>query len=140
MFAFGDAVRRYRGRSSCWPTWPPDASATSSSSSLRHAMSLPLNALEGYASPSLRETLERSAVLAERLDEPRLLVLTLVALFAVRFVQGDVAESYRIGERRSPSARRTRTPRAGALRRSAALPPSSGGTTLAVEHFDSRTS
>ena len=53
-----------RARSSCCPTSRPDASATSSSSSLLHAMSLPLNAIEGYASSSLRANLERSAVLA----------------------------------------------------------------------------
>jgi len=66
--------------------------------SLRHAMSLPLNALEGYASPTLRANLERSADLAERLGERRLHLASLVSLFAVRFVQGDIGVSYGIGE------------------------------------------
>jgi predicted ATPase len=62
-------------------------------------MAPPLNADEGYASPRLRATLERSAQLAEQLGDERLHLVSLVGLFAVRYVQGDIAESYRIAER-----------------------------------------
>lgn len=99
VFAYGSAVRRYARALELLDDLAVGRDRDERELLLLHARSLPLNALEGYASPNLRANLERSALLAERLGEPRLLLLTLVGLFAVRFVQGDVAESYRIAER-----------------------------------------
>ncbi|MEO8107911.1 MAG: AAA family ATPase, partial [Actinomycetes bacterium] len=99
VFAYRTAVRRYARALELLDDVAAGRDRDERELSLLHDMSLPLNALEGYASPNLRANLERSALLAERLGEPRLLLLTLVGLFAVRFVQGDVAESYRMGER-----------------------------------------
>lgn len=66
---------------------------------LRHAVSAPLNAQFGYASDRMRTELDRSVELSDRLDDKRLRLLSLTGLFAVRYVQGDVAESFRIAER-----------------------------------------
>lgn len=59
----------------------------------------PLNALRGYASVTVQRGLERACVLAERLGEERILLGSLIGLWAVRFVQGRTATSYEIGHR-----------------------------------------
>ena len=135
VFAFDDAVRRYRRAVDLLPDLAAGRQRDQLELELLHAMSPPLNAIEGYASSSLREILERSSVLAERLGEHRLHVLTLVALFAVRFVQGDILESYRMGEQAlalssgGPDEGQAHFALGGAA---AEL----GRHTLAVEHFD----
>jgi tetratricopeptide (TPR) repeat protein len=58
-----------------------------------------LNAIQGYSSPQLQATLERSAHLAERLSRPRDLMSSFVGLSAVRFVQGHVTDGYEFGTR-----------------------------------------
>jgi len=98
VFAFRDAVRRYQRAIELLDDLAAGRERDDLELSLRHAMSSSLNALEGYASPNLRANLERSADLAERLGERRLHLVSLVSLFGVRFVQGDIGESYRIGE------------------------------------------
>jgi DNA-binding SARP family transcriptional activator/tetratricopeptide (TPR) repeat protein len=62
-------------------------------------MSPPLNAIHGYTSPTLRATLERSARLAEKLSRPSDLMSCMIGLFAVRFVQGNVADAYQFATR-----------------------------------------
>ncbi len=98
VFAFADAVRRYQRAIELLDNIAAGRERDRLELSLRHALSSPLNALEGYASPTLRANLERSAELAQRQGERRLQLLTLVGLFGVRFVQGDIRESFRIGE------------------------------------------
>ena len=63
------------------------------------AISAPLNASQGYASPALCEVLERSLALAERLGRLDVLVRDLVGLFAVRFVRGYPAEAHEFASR-----------------------------------------
>lgn len=99
VFAFTDAVARYQRAIELIDDLPAARERDQLELSLRHALSSPLNALEGYASPTLRANLERSEDLAERLGERRLKLLSLTAQFGVRFVQGDIGESFRIGER-----------------------------------------
>ncbi len=59
----------------------------------------PLNALHGYASVTVQRGLERACVLAERLGQERILLGSLIGLWAVRFVQGRTVDSYEIAHR-----------------------------------------
>ena len=62
-------------------------------------MSAPSNGLYGYASPITQTILERTVLLAERLERTPILVRSLVALFGTRFVQGSTEQSYEIADR-----------------------------------------
>ena len=66
---------------------------------IRRQMSPPQTALYGYSSTLLLETVQRTAELAVRVQQPKTETAALIAMFACRFVQGATAESYRIGER-----------------------------------------
>src|SRR5262249_19129895 len=63
------------------------------------ALSAPLNALQGYSSPDLQSTLERSVVLSEGLGRRSQLLLNLVGLWSVRFVQGRIAPAHELAGR-----------------------------------------
>jgi len=99
LFANDDAIRHYQRAADLLLTVPPGPDRDRDELRVRHDMSAPLNARYGYASTRLQEALERSQVLAERLGELRLQLLSLVGLFAVRFVQGHTQESYEVGQR-----------------------------------------
>ena len=66
---------------------------------IRRQMSPPQTALYGYSSTLLLETVQRTAELAVRVQQPKTETAALIAMFACRFVQGATAESYRIGQR-----------------------------------------
>jgi DNA-binding SARP family transcriptional activator/tetratricopeptide (TPR) repeat protein len=66
---------------------------------IRRQMSPPQTALYGYSSTLLLETVQRTAQLAVRVQQPKTETAALIAMFACRFVQGATAESYRIGQR-----------------------------------------
>jgi DNA-binding SARP family transcriptional activator/tetratricopeptide (TPR) repeat protein len=106
VFANVEAIRHYDRGIGLLQTLPAGRDRDRVELTLRHALSAPLNAEFGYASEALRRDLERSAALAERLADDRLLVLSLAGMFAVRFVQGDVDESFRIAERALELSRR----------------------------------
>lgn len=99
LFANGDAVEHYRRAVELVTTLPASTDRDRQEMNIRMAMSAPVNALYGYASTSLQHQLERAGELADRLGEDRMRALTLVGLFAVRFVQGHIRESYDIGRR-----------------------------------------
>jgi hypothetical protein len=62
-------------------------------------MAAPLNARDGYSSAQLQQTLERSIALAESLGRTDSTVTGMAALWASRFVQGRIADSYQIANR-----------------------------------------
>jgi tetratricopeptide (TPR) repeat protein len=100
------------------------------------AMSAPLNAMQGYASPVLQSMLERSVSLAERLGRPDVLVRNLVGLFSVRFVQGYTAESHELASRALALSSGDPELAGEAHFAFAGSASSLGLLQLAVEHFD----
>ena len=99
LFANADAVHHYERAVELVTSLPAGSARDRQELDIRLAMSAPINALFGYASTRLQAALEQAGGLAERLDDERQQALTLVGLFAVRFVQGHIQESYSIGER-----------------------------------------
>jgi DNA-binding SARP family transcriptional activator/tetratricopeptide (TPR) repeat protein len=99
LFANADAVRHYQRAAELVESLPASSERDRLEMEIRMAMSAPVTALYSYASTLLQGELERAAALAERLNEDRLHALTLVGLFAARFVQGHTRESYEIGLR-----------------------------------------
>jgi len=99
VFANKEATRQCRRGVDLLPRLPAGRHRDRMELKLRHAMSAPINAQFGYASNKLRGELERSVELAEKLSDEPSLLWTLAGLFAVRYVQGNVAESFRIAER-----------------------------------------
>jgi class 3 adenylate cyclase len=63
------------------------------------AIAAPLAARNGYASPELQQTLERSIALAESLDRKTSTITGLVSLWGSRVVQGRAADAYQIANR-----------------------------------------
>ena len=99
LFANDDAIHHYERALTLMERLPPGPDRDRDELAVCHAMSAPLNARYGYASTRLQQALERSQGLAERLGERRLHLLSVVGLFAVRFVQGHTEESYALGHR-----------------------------------------
>jgi DNA-binding SARP family transcriptional activator len=99
VFANQKAVRHYRRAVELLRQAPPGRERDASELAISAAMAAPLNAHHGYASAELQAVLERTRDLAERLDDSRLQLISLVGLFGARFVQGHVAESYEIARR-----------------------------------------
>ena len=99
VFANQKAIRHYRRAAEILRHAPAGPGRDAGELAIRNAMAAPLNAQYGYASTELQSVLERARDLAERLGDTRLQLLSLVGLFAVRYVQGHVAESYAIANR-----------------------------------------
>lgn len=99
VFANQKAIRHYRRAAEILRHAPAGRGRDAGELAIRNAMAAPLNARYGYASTELQSVLERARDLAERLGDTRLQLLSLVGLFAVRYVQGHVAESYAIANR-----------------------------------------
>ena len=99
VFANQKAIRHYRRAAEILRHAPAGPGRDAGELAIRNAMAAPLNARYGYASTELQSVLERARDLAERLGDTRLQLLSLVGLFAVRYVQGHVAESYAIANR-----------------------------------------
>jgi predicted ATPase len=99
VFATQKAIRHYRRAAELLQHAPAGRDRDASELAIRNAMAAPLNAQYGYASIELQTVLERARDLAGQLGDTRVQLLSLVGLFAVRFVQGRVAESYEIAQR-----------------------------------------
>ncbi|NMH97926.1 ATP-binding protein [Pseudonocardia acidicola] len=99
VFAHAEAVRHHRRCLDLVRRLPAGRDRDRRELEVLQAMSAPLNAARGYSSPDLQATLERSVTLAQRLDRPQALLRNLVGLFAVRFVQGHVAQSHQLATR-----------------------------------------
>lgn len=99
VFANQKAIRHYRRAAELVRHLPAGRDRDASELAIRHAMAAPLTAQYGYASTELQGVLERVRDLAERQGDTRLQALSLVGLFAVRYVQGHTTESYEIANR-----------------------------------------
>jgi DNA-binding SARP family transcriptional activator/tetratricopeptide (TPR) repeat protein len=99
VFANTDAIRHYRRAIELLRHAPPGRERDRTELAIRHAMAAPLNAQYGYASAELYAVVGRASDLARRLGDTRLELLSLVGLFAVRYVQGHIADSYKIANR-----------------------------------------
>jgi tetratricopeptide (TPR) repeat protein len=98
VFANAEAIRNHRRCLELVAQMPAGRDRDAHELSILEAMSAPLNALQGYSSPVLQSTLERSAALAEGLDRPRVLARILAGLFSVRFVKGHIAQAHELAE------------------------------------------
>ncbi len=99
VFANAEAIRHHRRCLDLVAQMPAGRDRDEHELDVLEAMSAPLNARHGYSSPLLQSTLERSAALADRLDRPKVLARILVGLFAVRFVQGHIAQAHELAVR-----------------------------------------
>jgi hypothetical protein len=99
VFANQKAIRHYRRAAELLRYVPAGRGRDASELAIRNAMAAPLTAQVGYASTELHGVLERVRDLAERQGDTRLQALSLVGLFAVRYVQGNITESYEIANR-----------------------------------------
>jgi DNA-binding SARP family transcriptional activator/tetratricopeptide (TPR) repeat protein len=99
VFANQKAIRHYRRAAALLRHVPPGHRRDSTELAIRNAMAAPLNAQYGYASPELQEAFERAGALAGQLGDSQVQLLSLVGLFAVRYVRGDIAESHDIARR-----------------------------------------
>ncbi len=105
VFANVEALKYYRRCLDIITSLPPGENRNGHELGVLRAMSAPLAALHGYSSPELQSTLDRTAELAQQLDQPEVLLSSLIGLFASRFVQGQTALSFRIAERALALAR-----------------------------------
>ena len=99
LFANAEAVRLYGRCVELIEAMPEDRDRDAQELVFLQATSAPSNALYGYASPVVQTTLEKTVLLAERLGRTPVLVRSLVALFATRFVQGNIEQAYEIADR-----------------------------------------
>jgi tetratricopeptide (TPR) repeat protein len=99
MFAHTEAVRLHEEALSIIAPMPAGRQRDSRELAILEAMAAPLNARDGYSSKHLQQTLERSIALAESLGRTGSTVTGMVALWASRFVQGRIADSYQVAGR-----------------------------------------
>lgn len=99
VFANSEAVRCFRRCLDLIAQQPAGRAREEEELDVLLEMSPPLNAIHGYSSPQLQETLERSAHLAEKLSRPGDLMSCLMGLFVVRSVQGHVTDAYEFATR-----------------------------------------
>jgi tetratricopeptide (TPR) repeat protein len=98
-FASADAIRLHRHALRIIEAQPAGPHRDQQELECLLALAAPLNALHGYASTELRTVLERAVRLAERSGSSRLLVTSLVGLWASRYVQGEILDSLRLVSR-----------------------------------------
>ncbi len=98
-YANEEAVRLHRQALSIVRDLPAGSDRDRRELAVLEAIAAPLTARHGYASLELRQTFERSIVLAESLDRQDSTVAALVALWASRFVQGRIADGYQMASR-----------------------------------------
>ena len=98
-FAHAEAIRLHRQALSIVRGLPEGRDKDSQELTVLEALAAPLNARDGYASPALQQTLERSIALAERLGRKDSVLSGLVGLWSSRFVQGRTADSHQVATR-----------------------------------------
>jgi DNA-binding SARP family transcriptional activator len=99
VFANQKAIRHYRRAADLLRHVPAGHRRDSTELAIRNAMAAPLNAQYGYACAELQDVLTRAGELAAQLGDSRVQLLSLVGLFAVRYVRGDISESHDIARR-----------------------------------------
>ena len=99
MFAHTEAVRLHEKALPIIAARPAGRERDSLELAVLESMAAPLNARDGYSSKQLQQTLERSIALAESLGRTDSMVTGMAALWASRFVQGRIADSYQVANR-----------------------------------------
>ena len=99
MFAHAEAIRLHEKALSIIATLPAGRDRDAREIAVLEAMAAPLNAMKGYSSPDLQQTLERTITLAESLGRKDSTVGGMTALWATQFVQGRTADSHRTASR-----------------------------------------
>lgn len=96
VFANQKAIRHYRRAAALLRHVPAGHRRDSTELAIRNAMAAPLNAQYGYACTELQEVLARAGELAGQLGDSHVQLQSLVGLFAVHYVRGDVGQSHDI--------------------------------------------
>ena len=99
IFAHAEAIRLHRAALEQHSALRPGADRDRLEVRTLTSMAASLNALRGYSDAELESTLERTVSLAERLSQRATLGDALVALWASRFVQGDISGAHRLALR-----------------------------------------
>jgi tetratricopeptide (TPR) repeat protein len=99
MFAHAEAIRLHEKALSIVAAMPAGRERDSRELAVLQSMAAPLNARDGYSSKHLQRALERSIALAESLGRTDPTVTGMAALWASRFVQGRIADSYQVANR-----------------------------------------
>lgn len=136
VFANAEALRHYRSCLDLIETMPVGRSRDEHEMEVRQAMSAPLTTLHGYSAPELHTTLDRTVELAQRLHRPKVLLASLIGLFAAHFVQGHTALAHRIGDRALELAEDDPQFRGQAHFAVAGSALSLGRPRTAIDHFD----
>jgi DNA-binding SARP family transcriptional activator/tetratricopeptide (TPR) repeat protein len=98
-FGYAEAIRLHRQALAIIGTMPAGRGRDAHELAVLEALAAPLNARDGYSSPDLQQTLERSIALAQSLGRQDSTVAGMAALWASQFVQGRTADSYRTATR-----------------------------------------
>ncbi|MEX2551522.1 MAG: hypothetical protein WD627_00775, partial [Actinomycetota bacterium] len=91
--ASGEAIRLLRHALSLLIRLPTSPERDRMELALQYALSAPLNAALGYASPELEASLQRLGTLGERLGQGSAVVASLVGQWAVNFVRGHSSKA-----------------------------------------------
>jgi DNA-binding SARP family transcriptional activator len=99
MFAHDEAIRLHEGALEIVRAMPDGRDRTLRELTLLESLAAPLTARHGYSSPLVRQTLERSIVLADVLGRRDSVLDALVGLWSSQFVHGDTAAAHRTATR-----------------------------------------
>ncbi|MET9002908.1 AAA family ATPase [Amycolatopsis sp. NPDC004169] len=98
-FAHAEAIRLLREALALVSARPPSGNRDRDELAVLEALAGPLNAHQGYSSPELQRTLERSLALAESLGDAEAALTALLELWSSRFVQGRTVQAHEAAER-----------------------------------------
>jgi DNA-binding SARP family transcriptional activator len=98
MFAHEETLSLLAAARELLASMPPGRDRDEEELTLLELSVPPLNALYGYSSPLVREACERSVALADHLGQTARMLKAMVGLWASRFVQGRLLDSYRLAE------------------------------------------
>jgi DNA-binding SARP family transcriptional activator/tetratricopeptide (TPR) repeat protein len=136
VFANAEAIRHQRRCLELIEDLPEGSDRDARELETLQSMCAPLNAFQGYSSPELQSTLERSVTLADRLGRRDVLVRNLVGLFAVQFVQGHTKASHGLAARALTLSGHDADLAGQAHFAFAGSASSLGMLEVAIEHFD----
>ncbi|MGW3995330.1 ATP-binding protein [Amycolatopsis sp. NPDC004772] len=98
-FAHAEAIRLLREALALVTARPASGNRDRDELAVLEALAGPLNAHQGYSSPELQRTLERSLALAESLGDAEAALTALLELWSSRFVQGRTVQAHEAAER-----------------------------------------
>ncbi len=141
VFAHREAIRLHRAALRQLASLPSGSDRDMQEIRSLTSMAASLTAVRGYSDPELAASLERLVALAERHALRHTLVESLVALWASRFVQGDIATAHGLATRAGRETASAPAPAPAALRGQvefafAGSALSLGMPRLALEHFE----